>query len=142
MASITDDLLKKLKNSKNIQAFFDENEDKFIKETPLSFLNHIINTKNMTVAQVAKISGSTEYVYKVFNGTRKPSRNIIIAIAFGVELSFEETQLLLRISKQAILDSRDKRDSIIIYGLMNRLSIYEVDDLLYKNDLITIKKYN
>lgn len=142
MASITDDLLKKLKNSKNIQVFFDENEDKFIKETPLSFLNHIINTKNMTVAQVAKISGSTEYVYKVFNGTRKPSRNIIIAIAFGVELSFEETQLLLRISKQAILDSRDKRDSIIIYGLMNRLSIYEVDDLLYKNDLITIKKYN
>lgn len=142
MASITDDLLKKLSNSTNIQVFFDENEDKFIKETPLSFLNHIINTKNMTVAQVAKNSGSTEYVYKIFNGTRKPSRNIIIAIGFGAELSFEETQLLLRISKQAILDSRDKRDSIIIYGLVNHLSIYEVDDLLYKNDLITIKKYN
>lgn len=142
MATITDNLLKELKNSKDIQAFFDENEDKFIKETPLSFLNHIIDTKNMTVARVAKISGSTEYVYKIFNGTRKPSRNILLAIAFGAELSFEETQLLLRISKQAVLDSRDKRDSIIIYGLINHLSIYEVDDLLYKHDLVTIKKHN
>ena len=142
MATITDYLLKELSNAKDIQTFFNENEDKFIKETPLSFLNYIINTKNMTVAQVAKTSGSTEYVYKVFNGTRKPSRNIIIAIAFGAELSFEETQLLLRISKQAILDSRDKRDSIIIYGLVHHLSIYEVDDLLFKNDLVTIKKHN
>lgn len=142
MASITDNLLNELRNAKDLQAFFDENEDKFIKETPVSFLNHIIDNKNITVAQVAKISGSTEYVYKVFNGTRRPSRNILIAIAFGLELSFEETQLLLRISKQAILDSRDKRDSTIIYGLVNHISIYEVDDLLYKNDLVTIKKHN
>lgn len=142
MASITDNLLNELRNSKDLQAFFNENEDKFIKETPVSFLNHIIDNKNITVAQVAKISGSTEYVYKVFNGTRRPSRNILIAVAFGLELSFEETQLLLRISKQAILDSRDKRDSTIIYGLVNHISIYEVDDLLYKNDLVTIKKHN
>lgn len=142
MASITDNLLNELRNAKDLQAFFNENEDKFIKETPVSFLNHIIDNKNITVAQVAKISGSTEYVYKVFNGTRRPSRNILIAIAFGLELSFEETQLLLRISKQAILDSRDKRDSTIIYGLVNHISIYEVDDLLYKNNLVTIKKHN
>ena len=142
MAAITDELLKALKNAKDIQSFFNKNEDKFIKETPSSFLNHIIDTKGMTVAQVVKVSGSNEYVYKVFNGTRKPSRNILITVAFGVELSFEETQLLLRISKQAVLDSRDKRDSIIIYGLINHLSIYEVDDLLYKHDLVTIKKHN
>lgn len=141
MAAITDDLLKDLKNVKDIQAFFNENEDKFINETPSGFLNHIINTKKITVAQVVKVSGSGEYVYKVFNGTRKPSRNILIAIAFGIELSLEEVQLLLRISKQAILDSRDKRDSIIIYGIVNRLSIFEVDDLLFQNDMVTIKKH-
>ena len=107
MATITDNLLKELKTAKDIQAFFNANEDKFINETPASFLNHSIVSKNMTVAQVVKISGSTEYVYKVFNGTRKPSRNILIAIAFGMGLSFEELQVLFRISKQAILDSRD-----------------------------------
>lgn len=140
MAAITDELLKALTNAKDIQSFFNEYEDKFITGTPSSFLNHIIDTKNMTVAQIVKVSGSTEYVYKVFNGTRKPSRNILIAISFGAGLSFEETQLLLRISKQAILDSRDKRDSIIIYGLVNRLSIFEVDDLLDRNNMVTVRK--
>ena len=142
MAAVTDKLLEELKNAKNIQAFLDENEDKFIKETPVSFLDHILETKNMTVASVAKASGASEYVYKIFNGTRKPSRNILIDIAFGAAMSLEETQLLLRISKQAVLDSRDKRDSIIIYGLVNRLSIFEVDDMLYKNGMVTVNKSN
>ncbi len=142
MSTITEDLLNELKSAKDIQVFFKKNEDKFITETPSTFLNQLISVKNITVAQVAKASGSTEYVYKVFAGTRKPSRNILIAIAFGSGLSFEETQLLLRISKQAILDSRDKRDSIIIYGLVNQLSVFNVDDLLFQNNLVTIGKHN
>ena len=142
MAAVTDKLLEELKNAKNIQAFLDENEDKFIKETPVSFLDHVLETKNMTVASVAKASGASEYVYKIFNGTRKPSRNILIDIAFGAAMSLEETQLLLRISKHAVLDSRDKRDSNIIYGLVNRLSIFEVDDMLYKNGMVTVNKSN
>ena len=128
--------------SKDIEEFFKKNENSFIGETPQSFLNTLMTAKNMTIAQVVKISGSGEYVYKVMNGTRKPSRNILISIAFGMKMSLEEVQLLLRISKQARLDSRDKRDSIIIYGFVNALSIYETDDLLNENGFVTIRKNN
>lgn len=140
MANITNELLQELMNTKDIEEFFKKNENSFIGETPQSFLNALMTAKNMTIAQVVKISGSGEYVYKVMNGTRKPSRNILISIAFGMKMSLDEVQLLLRISKQARLDSRDKRDSIIIYGFVNALSIYETDDLLNENGFVTIRK--
>lgn len=142
MANITNELLQELMNIKDIEEFFKKNENSFIGETPQSFLNALMTAKNMTIAQVVKISGSGEYVYKVMNGTRKPSRNILISIAFGMKMSLDEVQLLLRISKQARLDSRDKRDSIIIYGFVNALSIYETDDLLNENGFVTIRKNN
>lgn len=138
MGAITEDLLNELKSAKDIKEFLDSHENEFLQETPVSFLNYIMEAKNLTVAKVAQASGAGEYVYKVFNNTRKPSRNILIAIAFGIGLTLEEAQLLLRISKLAVLDSRDKRDSVIIYGLANQLSVFEVDDLLSQNEFITI----
>ncbi len=138
MKNITEDLLNQLKNTDDIQGFLKSHENEFIKETPVSFLNYMIKSKNITISAVAKASGVGEYVYKIFNNERKPSRNVLIAIALGMQLSFEEVQLLLRISKFAILDSRDKRDSVIIYGFMNHISVFDVDDLLAQNDFITI----
>ena len=138
MATITEDLLNELKNAKDIQKFLDSHENDFLNETPVSFLNYIIESKKLTVAKVAQLSGAGEYVYKIFNNTRKPSRNVLIAIALGIGVSIEEVQLLLRISKLAILDSRDKRDSVIIYAFANKLTVFELDDLLAQNGFLTI----
>ena len=138
MHKITDELLKELKNADDIQAFLDSHEQEFISETPVDYLNYIINSRKTSIAEIAKKSGVGNYVYKVFNNERQPSREVMIAIALGIGLSLEEAQLLLRISKFAILDSRDKRDSIIIYGFINHLTVFEVDDLLANNDFITI----
>lgn len=55
-----------------------------------------------------------------------------------MKLSFEETQLLLRISKFAILDSRNKRESIIIYALLNGKSAFDADVLLSQNNFLTL----
>ncbi len=94
--------------------------------------------KNMTTANVVKNSGIGNYVYKIFNNEHKPSRDTLIAISFSLKLSFDEASLLLRITKFAILASRDKRDSIIIFGLNNNLSVFEVDDMLHKNNFVTL----
>lgn len=139
MHSITDKLLNELKNAKDIESFFKANEDKFLNQTTPGYLNELLKIKGLSVATVATASGVGEYTYKVFSGDRKPSRDILIAIAIGMKLSLKEAQLLLRISKFAILDSRDKRDSIIIYALANGLTVAQTDDLLYSNGLTTIK---
>lgn len=138
MKTITDELLNELKNAKDIETFFEAHKNQFINETTSSYLNSMLSLRDINISSVAKHSGAGEYVYKIFKGDRTPSRDILISIAFGMELSLEETQLLLRISKFAKLDSRSKRDSIIIYGLTHNLNVFQTDDILAEKDMTTL----
>lgn len=138
MATITEDLINELKSINDIDLFFSKYEDKFINKKPYEYLNELLDIKGKSVADVSSASGKTDYVYKIFKGDRNPSRDILISIAFGLELSLEETQLLLRISKFAKLDSRDKRDSVIIYCISHSYSVFKTDDLLDEKDLPTL----
>lgn len=138
MQSITDELLKALKNTNDIEEFFKTHENKFLTQEHHKYLNELATLKNLKISTIANNSGAGEYTYKIFSGERKPSRDILIAIALGMGLSLEETQLLLRISKFAVLDSRDKRDSIIIYGLTHSLSVHQTDDMLYNQKMFTL----
>lgn len=138
MHTTTEELLLALKSAPNLDAFFIAYEDKFISISTVDYLNDLLSQRNINIADVAKNSGAGEYVYKIFKGERKPSRNVLISIAFGMQLSLDETQLLLRISKFAILDSRDMRDSIIIFALTRHMSVFETDDLLDEKNQVTI----
>ena len=135
---ITDELLKELKNTADIESFFKAYESQFIKETTESFLNSMLQLKDRSISSVCKNSGVGEYVYKIFRGERTPSRDMLIAIAFGMSFSLEEAQLLLRISKFAVLDARNKRDSIIIFSLTHTFTVFQTDYLLEENNLPTI----
>ena len=138
MKTTTNDLIEELKNTVDINAFFTKHEQDFSNRTTVDYLNELIGIKNLTISKIAKNSGIGDYLYKVFSGDRNPSRDVLIAVSFGMSLSLDETQLLLRIAKFAILDSRDKRDGIIIYSIIHRMSIFETDDLLNENNFTTL----
>lgn len=140
MKTITEELLIKLENASDVTSFFSAHENDFLNISTVKYLNDLLSLKKMTVSAVAKNSGVGEYLYKVFSGERNASRDILISVAFGLKLDLKETQLLLRISKFAILDSRDKRDSIIIFGLINSKTIFETDDMLCDNKFTTLVK--
>lgn len=132
MAKITEELLNKIKESSDIAAFVEENDGKFLQETPEEFLNRMIEKKQMRVAEAAERSGRGEYVYKVFAGTRKASRDVLAAISLGMGLTLDETQDLLRLASFARLDPRSRRDSVIIYGLCRGMTVAEVNDILFE----------
>ena len=132
MSIDTKELLNRLKQAPDIRAFFDEYQNEFLSLRPLDYLTELLRQKDMSLAQVVNQSGQGEYVYKVFRGERRPSRDVVLAIAFGMQLCVEETQLLLRISKLAVLDPRDKRDSVILYSLKERHTVAQANDLLYE----------
>lgn len=138
MKTITQKLLEGLKNADDIKTFLDLHEQEFLSQTLTDYLNELMTDKNTTVAKIAKNSGIGEYVYKIFSGERRATRDVLISVAFGMELSIEEIQLLLRIAKFAVLDSREKRDSVIIYALAHKMTVFECDDLLNENNLITL----
>lgn len=128
----TTELLNRLTQTSDINTFVDEYEKEFMTLSGTDLLNELLIDKKLSMAEIVKRSGQSDYVYKVFRGERKPSRDILIAIAVGMVLSVDETQLLLRVSKLAALDPRDKRDSVIIYGLKEELEIAKINDLLYE----------
>ena len=138
MQTITQKLLEGLKNADDIKTFLDLHEQEFLSQTLTDYLNELMTDKNITVAKIAKNSGIGEYVYKIFSGERRATRDVLVSVAFGMELSIEETQLLLRIAKFAVLDSRERRDSVIIYALSHDMTVFECDDLLNENNLITL----
>lgn len=127
----TKELLSKISEATDIRRFIDEYEEEFLHISPLDYLNEMLRQKDMSVSSVARQSGQGEYVYKVFRGERKPSRDVILAIAVGMQMNTAETQLLLRISKHAALDPRDKRDSILLYSLKEGLDVNRLNSLLY-----------
>ena len=134
----TAELLNKICDTDDIKGFLNEYEQEFMNVTLSELLNELAGRSDMSVAAISRRSGQGDYVYKVFHGERKPSRDIILAIAVGMNLCLNEAQLLLRVAKMASLDPRDKRDSVIIYGIKERLAIEKLNDLLYELDEKTL----
>ncbi|MDD6733057.1 MAG: hypothetical protein PUE21_00755, partial [Lachnospiraceae bacterium] len=122
--------LNKLVKENDINTFFSKNEGEFLTMDFKSFINDLLAQKELRLADVVRDSGQGEYVYKVFNGTRKPSRNIIIGISIGMKLTINETQFLLRLAKQAIMDPRDRRDSVLIFAIKEKYDIIQTNNLL------------
>ena len=138
MAIDTSELLDRLSLATSIQEFITENQNEFMPISCFEYLNELLGKKDVCVADVARKSGQGEYVYKVFQGKRKPSRDILICIAIGMGLSIDETQLLLRISQQARLDPRNRRDSIFLYSIKEKYSFEKLNELLYELNEQTI----
>ena len=126
----TQELLNRLETEDDIALFFKENEGEFLTIDLRELLNELVAHKELKLSDIVRKSGQGDYVYKVFNGDRKPSRDILIGMAIGMNLTFKETQFVLRIAKQAALDPRDKRDSILIYSINTGLEYPKVNDLL------------
>ena len=59
------------------------------------------------------------------NGTRRPSRDKAIQLAFGFGLDVEETQGLLRAADKSVLYPRIKRDAAIIFAISRKMSLTE-----------------
>lgn len=72
------------------------------------------------------------YAYQIFSGTKTPTRDKVLMLCIGFSLAVEETQRLLKITGYAQLYSKDERDNVILFGLTKKLSIIEINDILYE----------
>lgn len=130
----TDDLINEIKTTNDLKQFFDSNDDAMICSTIAEELNALLSEKKLKKADVIRKSGlDTVYGNQIFAGIRKPKRDKIIALAFGMRLDLSETQLLLKRTFLNLLYVKNKRDSIIIYCIQKKLDIVETNIELDKN---------
>lgn len=75
------------------------------------------------------------YGHQIFNGTRRPSRDKLLQLAFGFGLKVEETQRLLRLAEKNPLYPKIKRDAAILHSLAEGKSLMETQELLQSLEL-------
>lgn len=100
-----------------------------------SCLNEMIGRKGYSTAITADMADiNPASLHKIMTKKMAPSRNVLLRIAFALEMDFEETQVLLKSGNCATLSANRKRDLYIIQGIENKTPYDEVNEILRKND--------
>ena len=135
----TDTLQQELMSTNNLDRFLTENDASF-RDVPLQeSIQRIFDEKGMSKAQLAKQSGISEvYLHQLFSGRRFPSRSRLLCLCFGLGATVDEAQSLLQQARHAPLYSRDRRDAIIIFALSHHMTLFEVNDKLFTENLDTL----
>ena len=131
----TNDLQQKLMQSPDLSSFLSDNQESFNKETVSEILSRLFASKNISKATLAKQAGMSEiYLHQIFAGRRNPSRNRLLCICYGLGASLEETQELLKLCSLAQLYPKCRRDAIILYGLVHKIDLFEINDILFEEN--------
>lgn len=127
----TNELTNEIMNTSDIKKYISKYEDSFIEKQFFEYMIDIINKKELDYKDIIEKSNmNRSYFYHLLSGIRKPSRNKVIQLAFGLHVSLDELQMLLKVAGMNVLYSKMKRDAIIIYAISNHMSIIETDILL------------
>lgn len=127
----TMEMINEIQKSNNVKKFIEENKKNFVEASFFDYLNKLLMDKNLRISEVYKQTQlSKTYVYQIFNRKKLPSRNNILQIAIGMGCSLEEIQKLLKLSHVNMLYIRNKRDSIIIFGITKGFSNIDIEILL------------
>ena len=89
----------RLKNASSFGDFLKRNRENMLEADLSKYLMELLAQKGLKRAQVVEDSGVDKaFVYQIFNGSKRPSRDKLIAITFGMHLNEEETQRVLKIA--------------------------------------------
>ena len=129
----TDELQDELMRAPDLRRFLTDNRENFVSGSFSELLREKFERTALTKAALAKRSGMSEvYLHQLFSGGRNPSRNRILCLCFGLGCSTEDTQALLRESGSAALYPRNRRDAVILYGILHGLTLDQVNDRLFQ----------
>lgn len=132
MERSTSELLEVLKSKKSYEEFFFEEVGELCFESVSEYLLVLLNEKKLTKSQVIKSANiDKNYAYQIFNGTKaNPSRDKVLMLSFGMQLTLNETRKLLKISNLPDLYCRSPRDSVIIFCIHNGENLMTTNERL------------
>ncbi len=127
-------LASEILRTTNFNEFLEKNESYMNTDSFFDLLNTILAKKNYVIADIVNtVQLSKSYVYKIFSGEKKPTRDKLLQLTFAMSCSFEEAQLLLQKAGHAKLYPKFLRDSILIYAIFNKMTVYETNNLLVEH---------
>lgn len=104
-----------------------------------TYLRKLLDAKKMDMLDLKDLSHIPKsYFYQIVSGTRLPSRDKVLQLSFGLKLDLDETNSFLKKSEKQELYSRSKRDSIIMFAIINKKSIEYTNETLIENNQLPL----
>ncbi len=129
----TSDLEQALSGKIKLNTFLEANADQFITYDMNELLTPLMKERKLSKAELARRAKMSDvYLFQILNGRRQPSRDKLLCLCIGLELSVAETQALLKQCHQVSLYAKDRRDAIIRYGLERGWNVDQIDDALFE----------
>lgn len=99
--------------------------------TPGAYLRQLLESRGLTAKDVIRRCNlDRSYCYQLLNGTRVPSRELILLLALELCFTETETQRLLKLAQRPVLYARSRRDAAVLFGLTRGLGVEDVEELL------------
>jgi hypothetical protein len=132
----TSGLFKGLSRAKDLDEFLERNQDQLHTPAFHIYITNLCLEANQVPEQVIKRANiERTYGHQLFNGTRKPSRDKVIQLAFGFCLDVDATQNLLRAARKSPLYPKVKRDAVILFCIVHRMDLLETQSILQRLDI-------
>ena len=129
-------LLRKIKNTRNLTKLLKSNQDMADLPPFHRYISSLLKERGGVAEQVIRRAAiERTYGHQLFNGTRSPSRDKAIQLAFGFGLDFEDTQKLLQAAQKSPLYPKIKRDAAIIFCIHHGRDIFETQEILQALEL-------
>ena len=129
----TDDLKQELMAEPDIDAYIKENEAFFASRSITELLAELYENQKISKAELARRAGMSEvYLHQLLSGRRRPSRDKLLCLCIGMELTLDETQRLLKEAAYVQLYPRIKREAIIYHGIIHHTPLNEINDNLFR----------
>ncbi|MBR1530584.1 MAG: hypothetical protein IJ643_00840 [Eubacterium sp.] len=131
----TDELLDELKQKNiDIQEYINNNEDSFIEINLKTMWEEYYKKSNKSKSDIINNADiSYIYFYEIMQGKKVPTKDKIVRLMLAMELSLDDCQTALKYCNHSQLYPRIKRDSLIIYAIENKLTLYDLFELLSVN---------
>lgn len=132
----TSALFRCLFKTSNIKEFIEKNEDEMKMLSFSEYISALSEKKGEVPERIIKRANiERSFGHQLFKGTRKPSRDTVLQLAFGFEADTDTSQELLKHAGMSALYPRLKRDAAILYCLHNRYTIIEAQNILNEMNL-------
>ena len=119
-----------------LEAFFAEHCLERHGEKVKDLLGELLLERGITKAELSEYALVSEgYLYEILSGRKRPSRNKLLCLCFGLALSLEESQTLLHRGGYEKLFLKRRRDFLISQGLEEGWSVLQVNDALFDEGL-------
>ncbi len=139
MKKDTSKIVEELGLSDDFKTFYNENKDYMVKENLSQLLDKLILKYDLKKSQVIRAAEMSEvYAYQIFSGLRVPERKKLLCLAVAMQLTLDDVQTLLKCAGYSTLYVKLPFDSIVLYGVCKKLSVVEINEILYEYGLETL----